>query len=294
MKSSFGLLEIHISVLLFGLSGLFGKFLPLSPLSIVFGRTLFASFVLVLLLLKTGTPITTGSGRNLGVFVILGATLAVHWVTFFHAIQISTVAVGLISFSTFPLFVTFMEPVFFKERLKPVDIVMALAIFLGMVLVVPSPDFGNNITQGAFWGTVSGFTFAVLSLINRKYAGTHPSSLIAFFQNGFAMLFLLPFSLGEMPLLFTGKNLILTAFLGIFCTALAHTLFIKGLTHIKAQTASIIAGLEPVYGTLFALVLLGEVPALPTAAGGVIIIVTTVAASIPPKTASSHTRETCK
>lgn len=275
-----GLIGIHLAVLLFGLSGLFGKFLDHSPLLIVFGRTLFASFVLGALAWKNGSKIRTGSAKTLLLFALLGATLALHWITFFHAIQVSSVAVGLISFSTFPLFATFMEPVFFRERLRLIDLPMAMAVTCGMVLVVPSFDLGNNITLGAFWGTVSGFTFAILSLLNRKYVRDYPATVIAFYQNGFATLTLLPFALFCGVPAISIPSLLSIAFLGIFCTALAHTLFIRGLSAIKVQTASVIAGLEPVYGVIFAFFLLGEIPTLSMAAGGAIIIGATLAVSL--------------
>ncbi|MEE8432979.1 MAG: EamA family transporter [Candidatus Desulfatibia sp.] len=111
-----GMLEIHIAVMLFGLAGLFGKLLALPALVIVFGRTLFASFTLGAILLCSSIPLRTKSRQDRVVLVLLGALLAVHWTTFFHAIQISTVAVGLLTFSTFPLFVTFMEPFFLKKN----------------------------------------------------------------------------------------------------------------------------------------------------------------------------------
>ena len=75
------------------------------------------------------------------------------------------------------------------------------------------------------------------------------------------------------------KELVLLALLGVFCTALSHGLFIKGLRYVKAQLASITAGLEPVYGVLFAFLFLGEVPSLRIALGGLIILGTTVFAS---------------
>ncbi|WDP88081.1 MAG: EamA family transporter [Desulfobacter sp.] len=87
---------------------------------------------------------------------------------FFLAIQVSSVAVGLITFSSFPLFVTFMEPVFFKEPLKSVDMATALAVFTGIILVVPDLDLSNQTTLGAFYGILSGLTFALLALVNRK------------------------------------------------------------------------------------------------------------------------------
>ena len=280
-----GLLAVHLAVLLFGLSGLFGKLLPLPPLVIVLGRTLFASLTLGLALRCQRRSIRVRSRSDFQVFFLLGSILAIHWTTFFHAIQVSNVAVGLLAYSTFPVFVTFMEPCFFGERLRVFDVLTALLVFCGLVLVIPSFDFGNRITQGAFWGTVSGLTFAVLSLLNRKYVQTYSSSVIAFYQNAIAALILLPFwSLGAKAL--DIRNLLFLVILGVFCTALAHALFIHSLRDIRAQLAGVTASLEPVYGILLALILLGEVPCARTVAGGTLILGTTVLAAMRPKTAS--------
>jgi drug/metabolite transporter (DMT)-like permease len=274
-----GLVEIHLAVLLFGLAGLFGKLLSLPPFVIVLGRTLFASLTLSAALFFSKTQIRPKSKQDLVVLIFLGIILAIHWTTFFHAIQISTVAVGLLTFSTFPIFVTFMEPYFFKEKLRRFDILTAGSVVLGLILVIPSLDFRNNITQGAFWGTVSGFTFAVLSILNRKYVGTYPPILIVCYQNWMATLTLLPI-LFFKDISIQPMDFLLLAVLGIFCTAFAHVLFIKSLVHIKTQLASITACLEPVYGILFAFALLGEIPALRTILGGGIILGTIVVASM--------------
>ncbi len=276
---SHGVLEIHIAVLLFGLSGLFGKFLTLSPLVIVFGRTFFASLTLGLIIFYSKTQLRAKSGKDMMVLILLGAILAVHWITFFHSIQISTVAVGLLSFSTFPLFVTFMEPYFFKEKLLFFDILMAGSVLLGLFLIVPSFDFQNNVTQGVFWGIISGFTFAVLSILNRQYVNTYPSIVIVCYQNWIASIILLPFLFIE-DLALQPTDYVLLAILGIFCTAFAHVLFIKSLVHIRAQLASITACLEPVYGIFFAFVLLGEVPVIRTIVGGCIILGTITLSTI--------------
>jgi len=274
-----GLVEIHIAVLLFGLAGLFGKFLSLPALVIVFGRTSFAALALSAILFCSKTQIRTKSIQDFSVLILLGIILAIHWTTFFHAIQISTVAVGLLTFSTFPVFVTFMEPYFFKENLRRFDMLTAGFVVLGLILVIPSLDFQNNITQGAFWGIISGFTFAVLSILNRKYVSTYPSMVIVWYQNWIATLTLLPFVFFE-DLTLQATDFALLAVLGIFCTALAHVLFIKSLVHIKTQLASITACLEPVYGIIFAFVLLDEIPPMRTILGGCIILGTIAIASI--------------
>jgi drug/metabolite transporter (DMT)-like permease len=281
-----GMLEIHTAVLLFGLAGLFGKWLALPPVLIVFGRTFFASLTLGAVLFFAKTPFRAKSRQDLAVLILLGAILAVHWITFFHSIQISTVAVGLLTFSTFPVFVTFLEPYFFKEKLHPFDILTAGSVFVGLILVVPSFDFQNNVTQGAFWGTISGLTFAVLSILNRKYVGTYSPIVIACYQNGIAAVILFPLIIfkGVTP---GSSDIVLLLILGVFCTALSHVLFIRSLVHLKAQLASIIASLEPVYGILFAFVLLGEVPALRTLLGGGIILGAITLATIKRRRAES-------
>ena len=273
------MLEIHIAVLLFGLAGLFGKLLVLPPLVIVFGRTFFASLTLGAILFFSTTQHRAKSRQDLMVLVLLGAILAIHWITFFHSIQISTVAVGLLTFSTFPVFVTFMEPYFFKEKLHLFDILTAGSVFLGLVLVIPSFNLQNNVTQGAFWGIISGFTFAILSILNRKYVSTYAPIVIACYQNCIATILLFPFLIFQ-DLTLQPSDYVLLVILGVLCTALAHVLFIKSLVQVKAQLASVIASLEPVYGIIFAFVLLGEVPAFRTILGGVVILGTITLSTI--------------
>jgi len=273
-------MQIHIAVFLFGFAGLFGKFLSCSPIYIVFGRTFFAFITLFFYAKFISKTALSISLKTTGLFFILqGILLAIHWWSFFLSIQISSVAVGLVTFSTFPLFVTFLEPLFFKEQLKSKDVMLAGAMFIGIILVVPEFNISNNITKGAVYGIISGFTFALLALVNRKNVKISNSIAIAFYQNLFASLFLiLPIMTIKTPLpvLHDLPNLI---FLGVVCTALAHTLFINSLSFIKAQTASVITGLEPVYGIILAFCILNETPGMGTLAGGLIIIGASIAAS---------------
>ena len=276
-----GIIQIHIAVFLFGFAGLFGKFLSCSPLYIVFGRTFFAFMALFLYAKFVSKTKLSISSKNSGLFFILqGILLAVHWWSFFLSIQISSVAVGLVTFSTFPLFVTFMEPLFFKEKLEIKNIILAAVVFIGILFIIPEFNISNNITKGAIAGIFSGFTFALLALVNRKNTETSDSIAIAFYQNLFACIFLiLPIITIHTPIpeLNTLPKLI---FLGVVCTAIAHTMFINSLNFIKAQTASVITCLEPVYGIVLALFILNEIPGLRTILGGLIIIGVSIVASI--------------
>ena len=268
-----GLILTHLAVFLFGFAGLFAKFLDCSSLWLVFGRTVFASLSLAILAFAGKTiRLRVGTAKDLFFFALQGVLLAIHWFTFFTSIQVSSVAVGLVTFSSFPLFVTFMEPFFFREPFKKLDLITALAVFAGIVLVVPDMDLSNQITLGSIYGLLSGFTFAVLGLVNRRNARIcHPISA-AFYQNLFAALCLVIPVFCVSPDIPGTRDMLLLGLLGVVFTALAHGCFITGLSIIRVQTASVIAGMEPVYGIIFAFLLLKEIPRLSTLGGGALII----------------------
>ena len=257
--------------MLFGLAGLFGKWIALSPFLIVLGRVFFASITLGILIWTTKKSLREIFRRHAALLVLLGAILAGHWTAFFRSIQVSSVAVGLLSYSCFPAFTVLLGPLFSREKLDRRSLFLAALCLVGVFLIVPRLDLGDRVYQGVLWGLVSGLTFAVLTLFNRQLAQDHSSLGIAFWEDFFATLFLLP-SMIVRPTRVSFGDLALLVVLGVVCTAASHTLFIQGMRHIRAQTASIISSLEPVYGTVLALVLLGEVPAFRTLAGGAVIL----------------------
>jgi len=270
-KYNQGLIAIHLATILFGFPGLFGKLLPYPPVMIVFGRTLFAALALLLYFLFRKQKQNIDIKKLFFLFPILGLILAVHWILFFHAIKISTVAIGLLTFSTFPVFVTLLEPLLFRERLRLFDIGTSLLVLAGLAIVLPKWDFHHQLTQGAFFGTLSGLTFAVLLLLNRKYVQVHAPLVIALFQNGFAALFVFPWAVQQLSGL-TVNGILLLIILGIFCTALPQVLAIMSLKNLKAQLASLVICLEPIYGVVYAIVFLAEYPEYKTLLGGSIVI----------------------
>ncbi len=266
------LLEIHLATVLFGLAGLFGKWLALAPFLIVLGRVVFASLTLCIFLLTLRQSLRKILRENLLLLTVLGFILAVHWVTFFRSIQVSTVAVGLLAYSCFPVFTVLFEPLFFKEKLDRVNLLLAALCLSGAFLIVPRFSLTDAVYQGVVWGLVSGFSFALLTIFNRRLAQTYSSLAIAFIEDFAAAIFLLPILFLYHPRSLTARDVLLLAFLGVVCTAGSHTLFIKGLRRVRAQTASIISTLEPVYGMALAYLMLGEVPSSRTLRGGLVIL----------------------
>ncbi|WP_261179625.1 DMT family transporter [Anaerobacillus sp. CMMVII] len=109
---------IHSAVLLFGLSGIFAKLISYHAFILVLGRMFFAAMFLLFVLLIWKIPFRLVSIKDIGKFFFIGVILVVHWSSFFYSIQISSVAIGLITFATFPVFSVFLEPLLLKERFK--------------------------------------------------------------------------------------------------------------------------------------------------------------------------------
>ncbi len=276
-----GVISILVALPFVSLTGLFGKFLTLSPLLIVQGRTVFAFGTLLLALFVLRKRIFFKDFREWLWLMVSGSILGVHWIAFFQAIQVSTVAIGLLSFASYPLFTTLLEPLFFRESLQRRNVFAALIVICGLALMATSTEDTNaiisgSVVQGLLWGLGSGFGFAVLTLLNRGHVRNHSPLLLTCWQNGFAALVLLPWSWSESWII-SAEEWGLLFVLGVVCTVGGHTLLINGLRHVRAQVASLlIAGLEPVFAIVFALFLLREIPSVQTLLGGILIVGTTV------------------
>ena len=125
-----GVVSVLVALPFVSLTGLFGKFLTFSPLLIVQGRTVFAFGALLLALFFLRKKIFFSDLREWLWLVLSGSILGVHWIAFFQAIQVSTVAIGLLSFASYPLFTTLLEPLFFREPLRVRNVFAALILSL--------------------------------------------------------------------------------------------------------------------------------------------------------------------
>lgn len=264
------LVALHTAVLLFGFAGLFGKWLTLSPVLIVLGRTVVATMVLLAISRRLHLPRRPFELRLLG----NGAVLALHWVTFFAAIQASSVTIGLLGYASFPVFTLLLERILLRRQWNGRDAAISLLVVAGLALLVPGWSFDNTTVQGLAWGMVSAFAFALLAVMNRAYTVRRAAIDLALWQNAAAALCLLPFAFPALSLsgLPGARELIAILVLGVLCTALAHTLFIFSLRAITAHAASVIAALEPAYGIVLAWWLLAEAPTLRTWIGAALLV----------------------
>ena len=272
MTHNRALLSMHIAALMFGLTGIFGKLIQAGPLVIVFGRAFFAVAALFLFARLFTRPILRGITRQKFLqLAMCGFFLGVHWLTFFHAVKVAGVGIGTLGFASFPAFVVILEMIFWREHPSLRDLIKVGLICVGLILVAPTFDLSDGATTGLMWAVLSGFCFAAVSVGNRLTNGHLHAVQVAFWQNIVIFACLLPFSSAALFQV-TALDWLWLALLGLFCTGLAHGLFVASLTVLKARVASLFFALEPVYGILFAWYLFSEEPTLRMLLGGALII----------------------
>jgi drug/metabolite transporter (DMT)-like permease len=270
---------LHIGALMFGLTGVFGKLAAASPAVIVFGRALFA--VLALSVFARWASRTSWQAMNAGDLrrlLLSGLLLAGHWVSFFIAVKVAGVAIATLGFASFPAFTVILEGLIFRERIRLNEMVLVALVSVGLVLVTPDFELASQATSGLLWAVASGLLFSLLSLNNRATSSRVPAVQAALCQNLVVALCLLAFAAPELNTV-RAIDWLWISLLGIFCTGLAHSLFVASLAVIKARTAAVVFALEPVYGITVAWLLFDENPTLRMLLGGALIIVAIVVSS---------------
>lgn len=265
------ILYLHIAVMLFGLAGVVAQFVEVSAVMVALGRVVCSSALLLVIALVKKDRLRLDSKKDVFLIILTGAVMAAHWTTFFQSIQVSTVAIGTITFSTFPLFLTFLEPVVFHEKIRRQSIISAVILFIGVLITIPEFSMANHTTIGIIWGMICSLTYAVLTLANRYFSARYAARTICLYEQGSAAIVLLP-ALFLIDTTWRAQDFAGVAFVGFVCTAFAHSLYVTAQKSVKAQTAGIVSGMETVYGIVYALLFLGEIPSVRELVGGAVIL----------------------
>ncbi len=266
-----GLAGLHIANILLAGTGLFAKLIDLPAVDIISRRCLLAAAFLLLLGMALKRRFVLDRGPEWLLMLLCGLLMCVHWVTYFHAMQVSTVAIGMIALYTYPVMSVLLEPLWQGERPRRLDVLCALLVLAGVYLLVPDFSFGSGAAAGVFWGLVSAAAFTLRNIVQRNYLGVYRGDTAMLYQCLIAGLAAWPFARQASSALSPAVWLQL-ALLALVCTAVPHSMFAGALRSLTAKTAGLISCLMPVYGVALAWLVLGEVPSGATICGGLIIV----------------------
>ncbi|MCP4177972.1 MAG: EamA family transporter [bacterium] len=271
--------KIHFAVLMFGITGLFAKLITLSSTMIVFGRCFFAVIFLFFALKHIKSNFKFNNKKDLSTALLSGLVIGISWYFFFQSIKVSSVAVGLLTYSTVAIFTTFIEPLYFKSKIHFFDVLLGLITVFGIYLVIPKFSLSSDITLGVIFGLLAALSAAIFTIMSRGLMKKYSSIKIAFYQYFTVTILGIPFFISNSPHI-SIRNLILIIILGVVFTAFANTLFISSLKKISATKANIILTLEPIYGIILGIIILNERLRINIIIGGIIILICAFTASV--------------
>ena len=263
--------QLHFSALLLGGTALFSKLIPYSAIDIISYRALICGVLVLSIALFLKHKILIRNKFHFLLLIVTSLLFTIHWTAYFHSMQVSSVAIGIVSMFTFPVITVFIEPLIKKTKLHRIDIVMAVIVLLGVGLIVPELTLQNNITAGVAFGVLSGFAVALRNVVVSKWLKHYSAFTIMTFHGLISALVLLPLTTIAITDI-SGYEWFLLFLLGTLFTAVPHTQKTHALLHKSAKSVSMIISLQVVYATIFAYLLLGEIVELKTLIGGSLIL----------------------
>ena len=272
--SKHGLSILYVAVFLLSLNGLFSKLIPMDAVSLTQLRSVMAALALLAFALLRKRRIgLKGIKEFVGVYLV-GVILGLHWVSFYHSMQISTVAIGMLSLFTYPVITVFLEPFFNKKLIAKSVVVAAIVVFMGIAIMLGDDlqQFDSAAVQGVFWGVISAFLFSIRNLLQKYHHSSVPSdSLILHQVIAIAFMLILFVDVDSLKLM-NSTDWVLLVLLGVISTATAHSLLSFSLKHLPAKSIAMISCLQPLAAAGFAWLILNEVPTMEIIVGGSIIV----------------------
>lgn len=252
------LLILHLTVFIWGFTGILGALISINAVQMVWYRVLIATLTLFAYFMVSKTSIRVSRIQFIKFFVT-GSIVATHWIFFFHSIKVANVSVGLICLSSVTLFIAILEPLVKKQRISKGDIIIGLIIILGIYLIF---KFESKYTAGIIFGLLSALAASVFSTINSTLVQKNNPAIIGFYELIGAFFWISLFRFYDKSLLIESFNLssadwFYLLVLGTICTALAYVAGVSVMRTLSAFRVALVTNLEPVYGIVLAFILFG-------------------------------------
>lgn len=273
------LVQLLLATLFISTSGALGKFIDMPTPVVIWWRSILGCLFLYMFCYYKKFDIKISSKKDIISIIISGLFLGIHWLTYFYALKLSNVAIGMLSLFTFPIITAFLEPLFIKVKFDPIYLLLGFMVLLGIYILAPEFNLESSHVKGILFGLVSAVFYALRNIMSKKLTNKHNGSGIMLYQ-------ILVLSIVLAPTLFYMEtSSIKTQFpyviiLALITTAVGHTMLVNSLKHFSVSTASIINSMQPIFGIIIAFFFLNETPTLNTFFGGSLILATVIIESV--------------
>jgi drug/metabolite transporter (DMT)-like permease len=277
------LFELNIAIVFISTSGVLGRSISFLPEITIWWRCFFAAIFIGLFCWYKKTNLAITTRKDAISLFLSGFLLGGHWVTYFYALHLSNVAIGMLSLFTYPVITALLEPVFFKIKISNYQLFLSFLVLVGIYFLTPELNFENSYTKGVAMGIISAFFYALRNILTKKNLSHFNASKVMFYQMIVIILLLFPVLLQKNEHYTELNNWGRLLTLALLTTTIGHTLFVNSFKHFKISAVSIMSSMSPIYGIIFGMVFLNEIPSLSTFFGGALILTTVIIESIQTK-----------
>ena len=254
------LLHLHFLVFIWGFTSILGALMNKSPFEIVWFRVVIASSLIAVYFLFFKRKLFNVPLKALVCFALGGLLISVHWILFFHAIQISSISVTLSVLSSASLMTSFLEPLFYKRKIRMYEVFFGVFVVIGLSVIFKAEQ---DSSIGIYVALLSTLLSVLFTLLNGKLIEYYQATSISFYQllsGSFFLSIWLIFIL-DIPTDFfvlKGYDPLWIFLLASFCTAYAFIASVEIMKQISPYTIMISLNMEPVYAILFSIYIFGE------------------------------------
>ena len=251
-------LHLHLLVFIAGFTAVLGKLITIKAIPLVWYRMLIAGVIMFgfIKISKIHLKITL---KTFSKFAIAGIVVALHWITFFGAIDVSNISITLVMFSTGAFFASFIEPIIYKRKIIWYEIIFGIVVIVGVSIIMNS-EF--KYINGIILGVISAFLSSLFAVLNGKFVEKHDASTISFYEFICGVVFISTYLIfaadgfrKEDFFFLSANDWIYIFILASVCTAYAFIASIHIMRYISPYTVVLTYNLEIIYGIILALLL---------------------------------------
>jgi drug/metabolite transporter (DMT)-like permease len=252
-------LLLHLIVFIWGFTAILGALITIDAIPLVFFRMgLAVLFIAIYFIFKKKSFYVDKKGVLK--FLFTGIIIALHWIFFFKAIKVSNISVAVVTLSTGAFFTSLVEPVFFKRKIKLLEIVLGLLVIVGLYIIF---NFESQYQLGIVYALISSFLASLFSVLNGLFIKKYDASKISFYQLLFGALFvtIYLFLTNAISLSFfvlPATDWLYLLILSSVCTAYAFISSVKIMKFLSPYTVMLTTNLEPIYAVILALFIFGD------------------------------------
>ena len=272
------LVQLNFAVLIISTSGTLGRYIELSVPVIIFLRAFIGGSFLYIFCKwkKLSFKINVKDYKTI---FFSGVLMGMHWITYFISLKLSSVAIGMLSVFTYPIITSFLEPIMLNSKFKKSNLLLGLMVLVGIYFLAPEISMKNDQFIAVGFGVFSALCYSIRNIYMKAKSSQYEGSILMVYQLIIVSVLLSPvFYFYDVNGL--GVSLPAILILALLTTAIGHTLFVYSFRNFSISAASIISGVQPIYGIIIGMIVLGEYPGVRTIIGGSVILGTVLIESI--------------